>query len=97
MIAVAEYERTIQQAFREVADLLAARDKLAVQLAALEAAEKAQTIAEGKVHVEREWPRGTGLVGFIQRLLIIPNAERVHPFRGRWVAGIARPRTVKLF
>jgi multidrug efflux system outer membrane protein len=43
VIAVAEYERTIQQAFREVADLLAARDKLAVQLAALEAAEKAQT------------------------------------------------------
>ena len=43
VIAVAEYERTIQQAFREVADLLVARDKLAVQLAALEAAEKAQT------------------------------------------------------
>jgi multidrug efflux system outer membrane protein len=36
-IAVAEYEKTIQQAFREVADLLSARDKLAEQLAAQQA------------------------------------------------------------
>jgi multidrug efflux system outer membrane protein len=43
VIAVAEYERTVQQAFREVADLLAAREHLASQLAALEAAEKAQS------------------------------------------------------
>jgi multidrug efflux system outer membrane protein len=42
VVAVAEYEKTIQQAFREVADLLSARDKLATQLTALEAAEKAQ-------------------------------------------------------
>lgn len=42
VVAVADYEKTIQSAFREVADLLAARDKLATQLAALEAAEKAQ-------------------------------------------------------
>ena len=42
MIAVADYERTIQQAFREVADLLAARDTLAEQLRAQEAAERAQ-------------------------------------------------------
>ena len=42
VIAVAEYERTIQQAFREVADLLAARDTLAGQLEAQEAAERAQ-------------------------------------------------------
>ena len=34
IIAVAEYEKTIQQAFREVADLLNAREKLAEQLAA---------------------------------------------------------------
>jgi len=34
VIAVAEYEKTIQQAFREVADLLSARDKVAEQLAA---------------------------------------------------------------
>lgn len=43
VIAVAEYERTIQQAFREVADLLAARDRLVAQLKAQEAAEKAQS------------------------------------------------------
>ncbi|MDP2169254.1 MAG: efflux transporter outer membrane subunit [Rhodocyclaceae bacterium] len=42
LIAVAEYEKTIQQAFREVADLLVARDRLAEQLMAQEAAEKAQ-------------------------------------------------------
>lgn len=43
-IAVAEYEKAIQQAFREVADLLAARAHYAAQLQALEAAEQAQTI-----------------------------------------------------
>jgi multidrug efflux system outer membrane protein len=42
VIAVAEYEKTIQQAFREVADLLNARDKLAEQLAAQEANAQAQ-------------------------------------------------------
>ncbi|MBU0751481.1 MAG: TolC family protein [Gammaproteobacteria bacterium] len=41
-IAVAEYEKTIQQAFREVADLLAARERYAEQLKALEAAAAAQ-------------------------------------------------------
>jgi multidrug efflux system outer membrane protein len=43
VVAVADYEKTIQQAFREVADLLAAREKLGTQLTALEAAEQAQT------------------------------------------------------
>jgi len=42
VIAVAEYEKAIQQAFREVADILVARDKLAEQLKAQEAAEQAQ-------------------------------------------------------
>lgn len=42
-IAVAEYEKAIQQAFREVADLLAAREHYAAQLQAQEAAEQAQT------------------------------------------------------
>ncbi|WP_126444601.1 efflux transporter outer membrane subunit [Sulfuricystis multivorans] len=41
-IAVAEYEKTIQQAFREVADLLAAREHYAQQLEALVQAEAAQ-------------------------------------------------------
>ncbi len=42
VIAVAEYEKTIQQAFREVADLLVAREKLFAQLGALVATEKTQ-------------------------------------------------------
>jgi outer membrane protein, multidrug efflux system len=42
VIAVAEYEKTIQQAFREVADLLNASDKLAEQLAAQSANSKVQ-------------------------------------------------------
>ena len=42
VIAVADYEKTIQQAFREVADLLNAREKLAEQLAAQEANAAAQ-------------------------------------------------------
>ena len=42
VIAVAEYEKAIQQAFREVADLLAARAQLAAQLAAIDAAAKTQ-------------------------------------------------------
>ena len=41
-IAVADYEKTLQQAFREVADLLVDRDRLAEQLKAQEAAEAAQ-------------------------------------------------------
>ena len=41
-VAVAEYERTIQQAFREVADLLAAREQLAAQFQALDAAARTQ-------------------------------------------------------
>ena len=40
--AVAQYEQAIQAAFREVADLLAARQHLADQLEALEAARQAQ-------------------------------------------------------
>lgn len=41
-IAVAEYERAIQQAFREVADMLAARRYYGEQMAAFEAAARAQ-------------------------------------------------------
>lgn len=41
-IAVAEYEKTIQQAFREIADLLAARAQLSEQLQAQEAGVAAQ-------------------------------------------------------
>ena len=45
VIAVAEYEKTIQVAFREVADLLEAHTRLASQLEAQQAAEKAQAEA----------------------------------------------------
>jgi multidrug efflux system outer membrane protein len=41
-IAVADYERTLQQAFREVADLLAAREQLAEQLQSAQAQLQAQ-------------------------------------------------------
>ncbi|OGS80477.1 MAG: RND transporter [Gallionellales bacterium GWA2_59_43] len=42
VIAVADYEKTLQQAFREVADLLNAREQLAAQLAAQQANAAAQ-------------------------------------------------------
>jgi multidrug efflux system outer membrane protein len=41
-VAVADYEKALQQGFREIADLLAAREQYAEQLAAQEAAMKAQ-------------------------------------------------------
>ncbi len=41
-VAVADYEKTLQQGFREIADLLAAREHYAEQLAAQDAATKAQ-------------------------------------------------------
>ncbi|MDP1593269.1 MAG: efflux transporter outer membrane subunit [Gallionella sp.] len=44
VVAVAEYEKTLQQAFREVADLLSARDSLASQLAA----------GQAHAHVQRQ-------------------------------------------
>ncbi len=43
VIAVADYEKTLQHAFREVADLLNAREKLAEQLAAQQANADLQT------------------------------------------------------
>jgi len=43
VVAVAEYEKTIQQAFREVADLLSASNKLDEQLTAQSANAKAQS------------------------------------------------------
>lgn len=43
IIAVAEYEKVIQQAFREVANLLNAREKIAGQLAAQQANAEAQS------------------------------------------------------
>lgn len=42
VIAVAQYEKTIQQAFKEIVDLLSAREQLSKQLEALEAAQQTQ-------------------------------------------------------
>lgn len=64
VIAVADYEKTIQQAFREVADLLSARDRLVAQLQALEAAEKAQ--AERLRIVEARY--GAGISSYLEVL-----------------------------
>ncbi|MEW6514271.1 MAG: efflux transporter outer membrane subunit [Pseudomonadota bacterium] len=69
-IAVAEYEKTIQQAFREVADLLAAREHYAVQLLALEAAATAQT--------ERLKRVGQRHLGGVSSYLELLDAQREH-------------------
>lgn len=64
VIAVAEYEKTIQQAFREVADLLSARASLARQLQASTANLKAQgrrlDIAQARFNA--------GMVGYLEVL-----------------------------
>ncbi|MFN3883736.1 MAG: efflux transporter outer membrane subunit [Rhodocyclaceae bacterium] len=69
-IAVAEYEKTIQQAFREVADLLAAREHLDRQLAALVAVEAAQ--AERLSRVEARHRHG------VANYLELLDAQREH-------------------
>ena len=48
-MAIAQYEKTIQQAFREVADLLLARKKLGGQLAAQQANTETQNQLLGMV------------------------------------------------
>jgi multidrug efflux system outer membrane protein len=64
IIAVAEYERTIQIAFREVADQLSARQSLARQMQATTANTRAQErrleIAQARFNV--------GLVGYLEVL-----------------------------
>jgi multidrug efflux system outer membrane protein len=69
-IAVAEYEKAIQQAFREVADLLAAREHYAVQLQALEAAATAQTERLNRV--------GQRHLGGVSSYLELLDAQREH-------------------
>ena len=69
-IAVVEYEKAIQQAFREVADLLAARAYYAGQLQALEAAEVAQ--AERLKRVEARQ------LGGVSSYLELLDAQREH-------------------
>lgn len=69
-VAVAEYERTIQQAFREVADLLAARRHLAGQLEALAAAEAAQAERLRRVEARHQ----AGVSSYLELL----DAQREH-------------------
>jgi len=69
-IAVAEYEKTLQQAFREVADLLDARQRYVEQLQALEAAAVAQ--AERLKRVEARH------VGGVSSYLELLDAQREH-------------------
>ncbi|MFN4148097.1 MAG: efflux transporter outer membrane subunit [Rhodocyclaceae bacterium] len=69
-IAVAEYEKTIQQAFREVADLLAAREHLDRQLAALVAAEAAQAERLSRIEARHR----LGVANYLELL----DAQREH-------------------
>ena len=64
VIAVADYEKTIQQAFREVADLLSARLALARQLKAAIAARNAQ----GKLLQIASARHAVGLISFLDVL-----------------------------
>lgn len=69
-IAVAEYEKTIQQAFREVADLLDARERYAEQVLALEAASTAQGERLQRVEARHK----AGMSSYLELL----DAQREH-------------------
>jgi multidrug efflux system outer membrane protein len=64
VIAVAEYERAIQQAFREVADLLSARASLSRQLRASSANRAAQ---ERRLEIAQA-RYGAGLISYLEVL-----------------------------
>lgn len=69
-IAIAEYEKSIQHAFREVADLLVAREHLAGQLAALVAAEAAQAERLSRIEARHR----LGAASYLELL----DAQREH-------------------
>jgi multidrug efflux system outer membrane protein len=69
-VAVADYEKTLQQAFREVADLLAARQYYAEQMTALGAAARAQ--GERMQRVEARYLAG------VSGQLELLDAQREH-------------------
>jgi multidrug efflux system outer membrane protein len=86
-IAVAEYEKTIQQAFREVADQLVARDQLAAQLEAVEAQERSQQRAT--VIAEARYAQGVGSfleVLDAQRQLFAVQQSLIQVRRSMWSA-----------
>jgi outer membrane protein, multidrug efflux system len=90
VIAVAEYEKAIQQAFREVADLLSAREKLSAQLKAQEAAERAQT--ERLRIVEARY--GAGISSYLEVLdaqrELFAVQQSVVATRRTWLAAAAQ-------
>ena len=84
-IAVADYERTVQQAFREVADLLVARDKLAEQMRAVEAQERSQQRAADIA--EARYKQGVGSfleVLDAQRQLFAVRQNLIQVRRAMW-------------
>ncbi len=86
-IAVADYERTVQQAFREVADLLVSRDQLAEQLEAVEAQERSQKRAADIA--EARYRQGVGSfleVLDAQRQLFAAQQSLIQVRRSMWSA-----------
>lgn len=86
-IAVAEYERAVQQAFREVADLLVAREQLAEQLKAVEAQERSQQRAADIA--EARYKQGVGSfleVLDAQRQLFAVRQGLIQVRRAMWSA-----------
>jgi len=86
-IAVADYERTVQQAFREVADLLVAREKLAEQMQAVEAQERSQQRAADIA--EARYRQGVGSfleVLDAQRQLFAVRQNLIQLRRAMWSA-----------
>jgi len=86
-IAVADYERTVQQAFREVADLLVSRDQLAEQLRAVEAQARSQQRAADIA--EARYRQGVGSfleVLDAQRQLFAVQQSLIQVRRGMWSA-----------
>lgn len=86
-IAVADYERTVQQAFREVADLLVAREKLNEQMQAVEAQERSQQRAADIA--EARYRQGVGSfleVLDAQRQLFAVRQNLIQVRRAMWSA-----------
>lgn len=86
-IAVADYERTVQQAFREVADLLVSRDQLAEQLKAVEAQERSQLRAADIAQARYRQGVGSFLeVLDAQRQLFTVQQNLIQVRRAMWSA-----------
>src|SRR5688572_14059656 len=58
---------------------------------------QAQVFTERKMHIERNWPAGTGSVGFVEGILKVLGTEGFKPFGSGRIAGIARSGDIVLF